>query len=356
MTDKKASTKDIGTCRFYESKYPDLDDLVMVKVHNIETAAVYVHLLEYNRVDGMIPMTEVSRRRIRSIGKHLRVGKTEVVQVFRVDKEKGYIDLSKKRVTADDIRKCDDTYTKNKQIHSIMMHIAKQCTSIDTLEELYQKVTWPLARKYGNAYEAFKQAYANPDKVFEDLDINDEIKGLLVKDISERLKVPRYRIRADIEVTCYAYEGVDAVKEVLMAGQEMGTEDSPLKITLVAAPSYVLRISSLDREQGFALIESAIQKMEEMIKAKHGGLKVSKPPRVVSEKEKENEEDGSDDDDDLDEEDEEDEESEVDAATGKRKHISVGQPMRKRLRRVVEIEEEKELSTLRKSMLDQDKW
>ena len=177
MTDKKGSTKDIGTCRFYENKYPDLDDLVMVKVKNIETAAVYVQLLEYNNVDGMIPMTEVSRRRIRSIGKHLRVGKTEVVQVFRVDKDKGYIDLSKKKVTPDDVRKCEETYTKNKQIHSIMMHIAKQCTTIKTLEELYQKVTWPLARQYGSAYEAFKQAYASPEKVFENLeDLDEEVK------------------------------------------------------------------------------------------------------------------------------------------------------------------------------------
>ena len=122
------------------------------------------------------------------------------------------------------------------------------------------------------------------------------------------MKVPRYRIRADIEVTCYAYEGVDAVKSVLIAGQEMGTEDSPLKITLVAAPLYVLRIASLDRDAGFELINNAIAKMEEMIKAKKGALKVSTQPRVVSEKEKEEgEEDNSED-----EEEEEDEESEED--------------------------------------------
>ena len=176
MATKKQNNKEIGTCRFFENKYPDLDDLVMVKVSTIEPAAVYVHLLEYDGVDGMIPMTEVSRRRIRSIGRHLRVGKTEVVQVFRVNKDKGYIDLSKKKVTPDDIRKCEDNYTKNKQIHSIMMHISKQCTSIDSIEGLYQKVTWPLAKKYGSAFEAFKQAYANPEKVLGGLDIDEETK------------------------------------------------------------------------------------------------------------------------------------------------------------------------------------
>ena len=176
MDKKKNADKDIGTCRYYENRYPDLDDLVMVKVRTIEQAAVYVQLLEYNNVDGMIPMTEVSRRRIRSIGKHLRIGKTEVVQVFRVDKEKGYIDLSKKKVTIDDIRKCEEKYTKNKAIHSIMMHVARQSGHVKSLEELYQKVTWPLAKQYGSAGEAFKLAYANPDKILDPLGLEPALQ------------------------------------------------------------------------------------------------------------------------------------------------------------------------------------
>lgn len=49
----------------------------------------YVHLLEYNNIEGMILLSELSRRRIRSINKLIRVGKTEPVVVIRVDKDKG---------------------------------------------------------------------------------------------------------------------------------------------------------------------------------------------------------------------------------------------------------------------------
>lgn len=86
-------------------------------------------LLEYNGIEGMILLSELSRRRIRSITKlikvgpglmafcadgqmlrvtrtnvHaglcvcLQVGRQEPVMVLRVDKEKGYIDLSKRYV------------------------------------------------------------------------------------------------------------------------------------------------------------------------------------------------------------------------------------------------------------------
>lgn len=49
----------------------------------------YVKLLEYDNIDGMILLSELSRRRIRSVQKLIRVGRNEVAIVLRVDKEKG---------------------------------------------------------------------------------------------------------------------------------------------------------------------------------------------------------------------------------------------------------------------------
>jgi len=59
--------------------------------HKIQIAEMgaYVKLLEYDNIDGMILLSELSRRRIRSIQKLIRVGRNEVVVVLRVDKEKG---------------------------------------------------------------------------------------------------------------------------------------------------------------------------------------------------------------------------------------------------------------------------
>jgi translation initiation factor 2 subunit 1 len=53
---------------------------------SIAEMGAYVSLLEYNNKDGMILLSELSRRRIRSIPKLIRVGKNEVVMVLRVDK------------------------------------------------------------------------------------------------------------------------------------------------------------------------------------------------------------------------------------------------------------------------------
>ena len=94
-------------CRFYEEQYPEIESLVMVNVRHIAEMGAYVSLLEYNNIEGMILLSELSRRRIRSINKLIRVNRNEVVMVLRVDKEKGYIDLSKRRVSPEDIAKCE---------------------------------------------------------------------------------------------------------------------------------------------------------------------------------------------------------------------------------------------------------
>lgn len=66
----------------------------------------------------------------------------------------GYIDLSKRRVSPEDIVKCEERYNKSKMVHSIMRHVAEKTKT--PIEELYERIGWPLNKKYGHAVDAFK--------------------------------------------------------------------------------------------------------------------------------------------------------------------------------------------------------
>jgi transcriptional accessory protein Tex/SPT6 len=81
---------------------------LLPQVKNIAEMGAYVSLLEYNNIEGMILLSELSRRRIRSISSLIKVGRQEPVMVLRVDKEKGYIDLSKRRVSEEDVATCEE--------------------------------------------------------------------------------------------------------------------------------------------------------------------------------------------------------------------------------------------------------
>lgn len=68
----------------------------------------------------------------------------------------GYIDLSKRRVDPEDVAKCEERYNKAKAVHSVLRHVADM--EGKSLETLYQTVGWPMYKKYGHAYDAFKLA------------------------------------------------------------------------------------------------------------------------------------------------------------------------------------------------------
>ena len=133
-------------CRMYENEFPEIDDVVMVQVRSIAEMGAYVALLEYNNVEGMILLSELTRRRIRSVNKLIRVGKTEVCMVLRVDKEKGLTDLSKRRVSPEDVQKCDERFQRSKAVHSIVRHVS-EVMRMD-MEQVYQHTAWPLYEKH----------------------------------------------------------------------------------------------------------------------------------------------------------------------------------------------------------------
>lgn len=273
-------------CRFYENRYPEIESVVMVNVRNIADMGAYVSLLEYDNIEGMILLSELSRRRIRSIHKLIRVNRNEVVMVLRVDKEKGYIDLSKRRVSPEDVQACEERFNKAKAVHGVLRHVAERRKF--HLEELYERIGWPLYRKYGHAFDAFKLAISedkNAGDPFEGLDIPDDLKEELNTYILRRLAPQPIKIRSDIEVSCFTYEGIDAIREALFAGMALGTDQNPIKIKLIAPPIYVLSTTTLEKEVGIGLLNQAIDVIKESVTSKGGKIDVKMAPKAVSIKE-----------------------------------------------------------------------
>jgi len=257
----------------------------MVNVRQIAEMGAYVRLLEYDNIEGMILLSELSRRRIRSINKLIRVGRSECVVVIRVDKDKGYIDLSKRRVSPEDIIKCEEKFAKGKAVNSILCHVAGKLNyNTQQLEDLYQKTAWYFDDKFKKvtaSHDVFKVAVNDPN-VLDECNLEQDVRELLLTTISHRLTPQPLKCRADIEVSCYEYDGIDAVKAALKAGIALSNEDMPIKVNLIAPPQYVVTTTTMDRQLGIELLAHAIAKIEETILKYKGSYKVVNQPRVVS--------------------------------------------------------------------------
>merc|ERR1712146_710131 len=147
---------------------------------------------------------------------------------------------------------------------------------------------WPLYAKFPHAYYAFRAAISDPDSIFNEETmpgLDDALRKAILEDICKRLTPTAIKIRADIEVTCFHYEGINAIKGALLKGVALGTEELPINIKLVAPPLYVMLCSALDKAKGIALLNEAIELMREDIRKHKGELQVKMAARAVDERE-----------------------------------------------------------------------
>lgn len=193
----------------------------------------------------------------------------------------GYIDLSKRRVSAEDIVRCEERYNKSKSVHSIMRHVAEKTNT--PIESLYQSIGWPLNKRYGHANDAFKLSITNPS-VWDEVEFpNDVVRDELQSYISKKLTPHPTKVRADVEVTCFKYDGIDAVKDALRTAEAKNTVETQVKVKLVSPPHYVLTSQCLDKGHGISLLEEAIKSIDNKIQGAGGACVVKMAPKAVTE-------------------------------------------------------------------------
>lgn len=104
--------------------------------------------------------------------------------------------------------------------------------------------------------------------IFDGLTVEPDVRESILQYIKRKLAPQPVKIRADIEVTCFTYEGIDAIKEALHAGEAKGTIEAPIKIKLIAPPMYVMTSMTIDKDAGVENMNHAIEAIGVVIKEK----------------------------------------------------------------------------------------
>lgn len=256
-----------GECgRFYEKEFPEPGDLVVVKVTRLENnLGAYVSLLEYGNTEALILPSELSKRRFRSIAKLVRVGHQEVVTVIRVDREKGYVDLSKKRVVPEEIGITEEKFSKSKKVFLTVRQVASRLDM--AVDDVNRLAIWPLYKKYGHAYDGLKDNIEDPERLFAGIDAPQEVKEAIVADMRPRLAPTAIKLRARVNVSCTGQEGVQAVRDCLLAAQKL-YEKSPkfeLNVQIIAPPLYGMIVECFDKAEGLKRLTEAIDLAKETL-------------------------------------------------------------------------------------------
>jgi translation initiation factor 2 subunit 1 len=190
---------------------PEENEIVLCKVTKIYPNSVFVELVEYTK-QGMIHISEISPGRIRNLRDYVTVNKQIVCKVLRIDRERGHIDLSLRRVNSNQRREKLDEIKSELKAESIIKSVAKKIKL--PVGEIYKDISEHVFEEYSHLYLAFRDV-ASGDADLVKLGVKSNIAKELSGIILEKFKPQKITIEGEIQLSTYQSDGIERIKSLL---------------------------------------------------------------------------------------------------------------------------------------------
>ena len=248
---------------FYKkNKLPEIGEIVICTVKRILPHSIFVDLDEYGK-EAMIHISEIAPGRIRNIRDFVKEGKKVICRVLNLDKTKGYIDLSLRRVTQTQRINKNNLYKQEQRCEKILEEAAKSL-KID-LKTIYEKAGYKIIEKYDGLMPCFNDIINN-NLDLKTIEVDKEIAEKIMNIVKEKIKPPEVTISGILKLESDAPDGIDIIKKAL--NQIKKNDD--IKITYVSAPNYRLVIKSKNYKTAESLIKNTSSDIIEAMKRLKG--------------------------------------------------------------------------------------
>ena len=229
--------------------FPEESELVLCTVTNVQHNSVFAKMEEYGKT-GMIHISEVSPGRIRNIRDYVKEGKVIVCKILRVNKERGYIDMSLRRVSENQRRVKVNTIKQEQKAEKILEFVAKNLKK-DT-QELYKQIEPLVFSKFESLYSVFEESLDN-EKIFGDLNFPKEIIKLLKETINQRIKPKIVEIEGAFSISSYDPRGLEIIKEGLKKAAAIDAEKVTIRYN--GGGRYGVKITENDYKDAEKILE-----------------------------------------------------------------------------------------------------
>lgn len=286
------------------NKYPIIGEITMVIPTKITDLGVYVQLVEYNNIEGMIMLSDLSKSRYRSINKVVSIGKKIAAIIQNIDEDKNIV-LSKKDVSDKEAKICENNYKTLKYVYDLMNLFVRKMQKdngiVLDIDNMYQIFIWSISHDLDQIMNGLKTASKDWNKVYKDKleNIDPLWISCFQQILSLKFKEKDVILEAILDITCFETAGVNIIKSVLMNASKMATNEFPFKIKLVKSPFYSITIKTNDQENASNMITNVIETIKLELVKNNSNIKIVKLPEIVLDKEFEPEKSDSETDEDI---------------------------------------------------------
>ncbi len=233
--------------------FPEEGELVLCTVTSVQYHSVLVDIDEFGR-SGLIHISEVSPGRIRNIRDFVKEGKKVVCKVLRINQEKGYIDLSLRRVNESEKRRKIEEIKKEQNSEKIV-EIAAGKLGLKT-EELYKSILEKITKNYASLHECFEDA-AKDESILESLGIDKKHLKIIGETVKQRIKPTQVEIIGKLKITTYAPDGIDVIRDSLKKAEE--SAKGRIIINYLGSGLYRFMVTAPDYKEAEKLIKNATE-------------------------------------------------------------------------------------------------
>ncbi len=233
---------------------PDVGELVIGTVTKVERHGAYVRLEEYRGneglMEGLIHVSEVSGSWVRNIKRYIRAKQKVVAKVLRINRKRGHIDLSLRRVGQDLKREKIHEWKIRQRENNTLALVLKECLESGinvTAEDIYENVAKKMQAKFSKIMTAFEEIRDNGEPVLKKLGIPKEYHKALLKVSQTFSETAKIKLSGLLTLRSYENEGVMIIRNALeKAEKHKLKEDVDVSIYTIGAPQYRIDVKARD--------------------------------------------------------------------------------------------------------------
>ena len=232
-----------------KKEFPEEGELVLCTITEISKTSAFANLDDYGKA-GILITAEVAPGRIRNIRDYIFPNKKIVCKVLRVDRERGHIDLSLRRVSLKEKKDVLERYKKDKDSMSILSRIIDK----SKLESIVPKINAEFA-----SLSEFLSSAKSDLSLFRKFGIEKEAEKL-IELIKERVKTHKVNVKVKLKLFAKEEESLTFVKKALII------KKPGVKITYISAPNYMITIESKDYKEAKILMKEVLDEITNNLK------------------------------------------------------------------------------------------
>jgi translation initiation factor 2 subunit 1 len=232
---------------------PSEGELVVVSVTTVKQNGAYVSLDEFEGLEGFIFIGEIASGWVKNIRAFVREGQRLICKVMRTRKDGTSLELSLKSVSEERRRDRLQEWKNEQRAHQL-------------LNVLGEKVGWDadaiassgedLSEAFGGLYSAFEEA-ATSEGSLQDAGFEGDWLEPFIEIAVENIIPPFVEIRGTLTLSINATNGVEVIREALMAAESHSSPEEEIEITCHynGAPEYRIELKAPDFKTAESLWE-----------------------------------------------------------------------------------------------------